>query len=653
MSQELKRVKINGTVGANVVAPGDVVGDPKRVWVQSTAEGYIDSEIEKVKNWVSNTPITNVVTVASLPQTGNVNTLYRVAGTNTYSEYGWDGTQFVKLDEKEYGIDDVPTAGSNNLVKSGGVAEELALGAIYDVSAKNPTAGPNNDGKWESLSALLSDVNLETLIPTSVRKGGMSIKFVRSSDNKYVQYRLMSTSFSTTENDWQGVDEVKSSSSLHEFAISDNNGNNIITLDDGHIKTKNFDSKNVKQDIEATEISVIWNLENYLQESGEIATTILKETQVTDYIPFENDLFIEGGFIRKAQHYILACAYDENKTKIASLYPTDYLKDLQARVSYDNLDNSEVWVFIDLTKFRFDSGHTASEVKYLRIQGTSTASPIVWKNYSAYQQLSPYKQSLIYGKNIAMFGGSFSVIAAGDVLRNMGRVKLGTDFFQTFGRGGAGFGWNSCWYTGYPDSPVLDADNHVQWEQSVPKQVEWLISWSKTNNVPIDYWILFFSTNDFNTHIKDKGSVDYTMADLEDTYPYSNRDTQDGGLIYCINRIYEEFPEAKILVWGSMPFFNARYGYDLTDTTKPTKTCMQIDGTSVSRTQQNTYAEFIDDQEAVCTKYHIPYLRSIDISQMNQFNYTQFYNSGDNYLHPLRSAYKIWSEYLIDFISKF
>ena len=33
------------------------------------------------------------------------------------------------------------------------VANELALGAVYDVSAKNPTAGPNNNGKFESLSS--------------------------------------------------------------------------------------------------------------------------------------------------------------------------------------------------------------------------------------------------------------------------------------------------------------------------------------------------------------------------------------------------------------------------------------------------------------------------------------------------------------------
>lgn len=103
-------------------------------------------------------------------------------------------------------IDNDPTAGSNNLVKSGGVQNELALGAVYDVSAKNPTAGSNNDGKWESLSALLSDANLSTLIPASVRKGGMSVKFIQSSDNKYVQFRCMAQNFTTDVTQWQGVD---------------------------------------------------------------------------------------------------------------------------------------------------------------------------------------------------------------------------------------------------------------------------------------------------------------------------------------------------------------------------------------------------------------------------------------------------------------
>lgn len=56
-------------------------------------------------------------------------------------------------------------------------------GIIYDVSA-------NNDGAvFESLQSLLSSSDIDSLIPISVRCGGMSIRFINSLDNKYVQYR--------------------------------------------------------------------------------------------------------------------------------------------------------------------------------------------------------------------------------------------------------------------------------------------------------------------------------------------------------------------------------------------------------------------------------------------------------------------------------
>lgn len=87
--------------------------------------------------------------------------------------------------------------------KTTGLATEQEI--IYDISARNGGV------IFESLSALLSSSNLSTLIPTSVRCGGMSIRFIQSfapnSDNKYVQYRLMSDTFNTTVANWQGVDD--------------------------------------------------------------------------------------------------------------------------------------------------------------------------------------------------------------------------------------------------------------------------------------------------------------------------------------------------------------------------------------------------------------------------------------------------------------
>ena len=51
---------------------------------------------------------------------------------------------------------------------------------IYDVSYHN------NGATFESLSALLNSDNLFTLIPSAIRCGGMTIRFIQSSDNRYV-----------------------------------------------------------------------------------------------------------------------------------------------------------------------------------------------------------------------------------------------------------------------------------------------------------------------------------------------------------------------------------------------------------------------------------------------------------------------------------
>ena len=141
-------------------------------------------------------------------------------------------------------------------------AEAVEKAVIFDVSAYN------NGAVFESLSALLSASNLSTLIPTEVRCGGMTIRFIQSSDNKYVQYRLMSTSFSTNGADWQGVDEqptngsdnlvksggvynstptVANSSTESDLDISDEDGNVLVRCKNGHIQTKNFNSETSNQ----------------------------------------------------------------------------------------------------------------------------------------------------------------------------------------------------------------------------------------------------------------------------------------------------------------------------------------------------------------------------------------------------------------------
>lgn len=113
---------------------------------------------------------------------------------------------------------------------------EFESGIIYDVSA-------NNDGAvFESLQALLSSSNLSTLIPTSVRHGGMSIRFIQSSDNKYEQFRCIANEFTTDVAKWQNVgnflEEKETSYSEENVAeyITDKNKAIIVKINkDGSI----------------------------------------------------------------------------------------------------------------------------------------------------------------------------------------------------------------------------------------------------------------------------------------------------------------------------------------------------------------------------------------------------------------------------------
>lgn len=71
---------------------------------------------------------------------------------------------------------------------------------VFDLSA-------HTGSTYADLAAALNAMNA---LPAAYKKGGMSVKFVRSSDNSYVQFRYMGTStatadFANTAN-WQGVD---------------------------------------------------------------------------------------------------------------------------------------------------------------------------------------------------------------------------------------------------------------------------------------------------------------------------------------------------------------------------------------------------------------------------------------------------------------
>ena len=92
-------------------------------------------------------------------------------------------------------IDTVPTSGSTNLVESGGVFKYIAdnTGA-FDITAYN--SGATYSGLTQALNA----------VPVQFRKGGMSVRYVPTSDNKYVSYANTSSGW-TNDDSWWTIDE--------------------------------------------------------------------------------------------------------------------------------------------------------------------------------------------------------------------------------------------------------------------------------------------------------------------------------------------------------------------------------------------------------------------------------------------------------------
>lgn len=127
----------------------------------------------------------------------NFGSLTVTAGINIlkYNGSTWSVQQAIAIDAE-------PTQGSANLVKSGGVLNSIIQnGSAFDLSAYNAQGGVL--ATYADLSAALTALNA---LPADFKKGGMSMKFVLSSDNKYVQWRLLSNQFTTDIEQWQNQD---------------------------------------------------------------------------------------------------------------------------------------------------------------------------------------------------------------------------------------------------------------------------------------------------------------------------------------------------------------------------------------------------------------------------------------------------------------
>lgn len=123
--------------------------------------------------------------------------VFYIGGAGTYGNFG--GTAYT-VPLGSIGVfmyNGSWTNGYINIYNNGA----LNILGYYDISANNRGTA------YASLSTALEAV------PPAFRKGGMTIKYIDETSGKYVQYRLMSSTWNTTESNWQGISDTPSTDS--------------------------------------------------------------------------------------------------------------------------------------------------------------------------------------------------------------------------------------------------------------------------------------------------------------------------------------------------------------------------------------------------------------------------------------------------------
>lgn len=206
------------------------------------------------------------------------------------------------------------------------------------------------------------------------------------------------------------------------------------------------------------------------------------------------------------------------------------------------------------------------------------------------------KKSFNYGKSVAVFGGSVSVIPASDSAKILWEKYLGM-IITNYGVSGAGF-------------------SSLQ-GKSMQQQVD--------EAGVFDIYILWASTNDY-TNDREVGSyTDYTEFD---GYDDKKLTTQAGGINYCVNKIYEINPQAVIYFFTSSKAFNDRGAYD------PFYTQGMV--------------QYVEMQKMICELHGIQVLDQFLLGGFNIYNKDLYYR---DLIHMNVLGYKKIGELQVSFLA--
>ena len=206
------------------------------------------------------------------------------------------------------------------------------------------------------------------------------------------------------------------------------------------------------------------------------------------------------------------------------------------------------------------------------------------------------KASFNFGKSVAVFGGSVSVIPESDSAKVLWEKHLGLTI-TNFGVPGAGF-------------------SSLQ-GKSMQQQVD--------EAGVFDIYILWASTNDYTNNREVGSYTDYTEFD---NYNAEKLTTQAGGINYCIKKIYEINPNATIYFFTSSKAFNDRGAYD------PFYTEGMV--------------QHVDMQKMICELHGIPVLDQFLLGGYNIYNKDLYYRDP---IHMNVVGYKKLGELQVSFLA--
>ena len=196
--QKLKTDHIDGKAAkANIAA-----GDYNKVTVNAqgivtagsnpttlAGHGILDAYTKTETNGLVDTPHQNYVTVQATDQTTAATDVLPASGQaadTIYRVSNWDGSAnngagaFDVTVYSEYAWDDV-----SNPNKYVFLCVKTQIGEVFDISVYN------NNATYADLAAALGASGAN--VPAEIRRGGMSVKFVHTSDNNYVRFNYLLT----------------------------------------------------------------------------------------------------------------------------------------------------------------------------------------------------------------------------------------------------------------------------------------------------------------------------------------------------------------------------------------------------------------------------------------------------------------------------